>query len=184
MDDLVEGKPALAKRVRESPHWKSWEELVTLVRFVLRHRFSRSTDPAEVQRLYDSWMRSVEKVPQWRGYWKPKHHLGDHLSDALDEHGPFRAYWCMWGEAFLQYLKRLFEVPQPGTQTLVSPPSLTAILTHLLTYSLTHLLTYLLTYILTFRDGQQQERAIFSRYPVGCQSEAAVPGPIPSRLVP
>jgi hypothetical protein len=110
MDDLVAGKPALAQRVRESMHWKSWEELVTLVRFVLRHRFSRSKDPDTVQELYDSWMRSVERVPQWKGYWKPKHHLPDHLKDALIEHGPFRAYWCMWGEAFLQYLKRLFEV--------------------------------------------------------------------------
>ena len=46
----------------------------------------------------------------WRGYWKPKHHLGDHLKDALEDHGAWRAYWCMWGESFLQYLKRLFEM--------------------------------------------------------------------------
>ena len=28
----------------------------------------------------------------------------------VKEHGPFRAYWCFWGEAFLQYLKHLFNM--------------------------------------------------------------------------
>ena len=63
-----------------------------------------------MQVLYDDWMHSIELVPEWKGRWKPKFHLGDHLSEALAEHGPFRAYWCMWGEAFLQYLKRLFNM--------------------------------------------------------------------------
>ena len=67
-------------------------------------------DAGRVQQLYDDWMRSIEHVPQWKGCWKPKHHLGDHLGDALDEHGPWRAYWCMWGEGFLQYLKCIFDM--------------------------------------------------------------------------
>ena len=92
-----------------SPHWVCWLKLVKLVRFVLRRQFSLH-DPDTVQSHYDAFMRSFEMVPQWTGYWKPKHHLGDHLKDALAEHGPFRAYWCMWGEAFLQYLKHLFEM--------------------------------------------------------------------------
>jgi hypothetical protein len=93
-----------------SPHWVSWLQLVGLLRFVVRRQFSPESDPDTVQRLYDTWMRSIEHVPQWKGRWKPKHHLGDHLADALREHGPWRAFWCMWGEAFLQYLKKLFNM--------------------------------------------------------------------------
>ena len=93
-----------------TPHWISWLALVALVRFVVRREFDPTHDPPHVQVLYDAWMRSIEYVPQWKGRWKPKHHLGDHLQDALKEHGPFRAYWCFWGEAFLQYLKHLFNM--------------------------------------------------------------------------
>jgi hypothetical protein len=63
-----------------------------------------------VQVLYDDFMHAVELVPQWKGRQKPKFHLPDHLADALKEQGPWRAYWCMWGEGFLQYLKALFEM--------------------------------------------------------------------------
>ena len=93
-----------------NPHWISWFKLVAVVRFVTRRQFSMPEDVAQVQQLYDDWMRSIEHVPQWKGCWKPKHHLGDHLGDALDEHGPWRAYWCMWGEGFLQYLKCIFDM--------------------------------------------------------------------------
>ena len=41
-------------------------------------------------------------------------HTYDSLTDAYlthaQEHGPWRAFWCFWGEAFIQYLKRLFEM--------------------------------------------------------------------------
>ena len=94
---------------KDAPHWVSWLKLVKLVRFCLRRVFSVA-DASDVQVMYDDWMHSVELVPQWVGRWKPKFHLGDHLGESLLEHGPFRAYWCMWGEAFLQYLKRLFNM--------------------------------------------------------------------------
>ena len=92
-----------------TPHWQAWLKLVKLLRFVLRRRFSLD-DPCAVQVLYDDFMHAVELVPQWKGRQKPKFHLPDHLADALKEQGPWRAYWCMWGEGFLQYLKGLFEM--------------------------------------------------------------------------
>ena len=98
--------------VRDSttPHWVMWLKLVKLVRFALRRTFDSRVDPPRVQVLYDEFMRSIEHVPQLRGCYKPKHHLPDHMDESLTEHGPWRAYWCMWGEGFLQYLKRLFEM--------------------------------------------------------------------------
>lgn len=100
----------LSESEYETPHMISWLKLVKLVRFVLRRQLNSATDPALVQELYDDWMRSIELVPQWTGYWKPKHHLGDHLEQSLKEWGPWRTFWCMWGEAFLQYLKGIFQM--------------------------------------------------------------------------
>ena len=51
-------------------------------------------------------------MPQWQdgGFEKPKFHPGEHLSMALEEFGPFRAFWCLPWEAFLQVLKRMFDM--------------------------------------------------------------------------
>lgn len=95
---------------KTTAHWLSWMKLVRLVRFVTRRTFVAQVDPPKAQQLYDEFMRSVEHVPQWTGCQKPKHHLPDHLSESLQEQGPWRAYWCFWGEAFIQYLKHLFEM--------------------------------------------------------------------------
>ena len=47
-----------------------------------------------------------------RGFAKPKHHCirKGHLSKYLRLYGPFRFVWCMPYEAFLQVLKRLFDM--------------------------------------------------------------------------
>ena len=51
-------------------------------------------------------------MPQWqnKGYEKPKFHPAEHLAAALDEFGPFRAFWCMPWESYLQILKRMFDM--------------------------------------------------------------------------
>ena len=69
---------------KTAKHWLAWLALVKLVRFILRRQYSSALDPSRVQVLYDKWMLSVEKVPQFKGRWKPKFHLGDHLKDALE----------------------------------------------------------------------------------------------------
>ena len=53
--------------------------------------------------------RAFEKVPQWQGYEKPKMHLLTHLREALEEFGPWRGFWCMPWESFLQLLKKMFK---------------------------------------------------------------------------
>ena len=53
---------------------------------------------------------SFEAVKLWQGYEKPKLHLIEHLEAALLEWGPFRAFWCMPWEGFLQILKRMFRM--------------------------------------------------------------------------
>ena len=59
--------------------------------------------------LVRDFMLRFEAVPEWMGYEKPKMHLiAAHLD--LDAHGPFTAYHCMPWEAYVQVLKRLFDM--------------------------------------------------------------------------
>ena len=62
------------------------------------------------QALVKDFYVSFEAVDAWRGYEKPKAHLLCHLKQSLLEFGPFRAYWCMPWEAFLQILKKMFRM--------------------------------------------------------------------------
>ena len=103
-------RPSWALSSRTSP--KCWLKEVALVRFVTRDSYRRGSDGARVSKLHAEWQKSFEAVPQWqeKGYEKPKFHQGEHLEEALDQFGPFRAFWCMPWEAFLQVLKRMFEI--------------------------------------------------------------------------
>ena len=82
------------------------------MRFVTRHSYRRGLDGARVSQLHADWQQSFEAVTQWqeKGFEKPKFHQGEHLELALDQFGPFRAFWCMPWEGFLQLLKHMFEI--------------------------------------------------------------------------
>ena len=82
------------------------------MRFVTRHSYRRGLDGTRVSQLHADWQQSFEAVTQWqeKGFEKPKFHQGEHLELALDQFGPFRAFWCMPWEGFLQLLKHMFEI--------------------------------------------------------------------------
>ena len=85
-----------------------WLAEVAECRFLVRHRYKRSRDLAEARRVHQDLLAAFEKVTQWqdKGYMKPKFHVGEHYAEALEEWGPFRAYWCFHGEAYLQVRHR------------------------------------------------------------------------------
>ena len=93
----------------ERPSWLCWQAHVRLVRFILRPTFQPSDLPV-IDELVAAFLLAFEAVPQWTGYEKPKFHLLDHLSEAIRDHGPLRAFWCMPWEAFLQLVKRMFDM--------------------------------------------------------------------------
>ena len=68
-----------------------------------------TTPRLECRLLYDEFMRSMSTSLSCVAVTSPSisHHLANHMKDALTEHGPWRAYWCIWGEGFLQYLEAL-----------------------------------------------------------------------------
>ena len=99
----------LVKR-KQHPAWLYWRKLVELLTFAVRHSFDLDTAPAEFDRLADELLRRFDAVEEWDGYEKPKLHPPKHFAHALEEHGPLRAHWCLPLEAYLQVLKRIFEM--------------------------------------------------------------------------
>ena len=112
--------PLLSDSGRESPSWVSWLAHVRLLTFVLRYSFS----VADADRL-DHIVRDYDmkfELAHGPEYRRPKHHQLRHLKKYLVLFGPFRFYWCMSGEAFLQRLKRLLEMTnyQTAPQTVLT----------------------------------------------------------------
>ena len=96
MDPLVKDKA--------DPVWQCWLAHVAVCRFSVRRSFVRGIDSERIDALNNKFLAAFEAVPQWQdaGYEKPKFHPAAHLGESLDEFGPFRAFWCMPWEAFLQ----------------------------------------------------------------------------------
>jgi len=65
-----------------------------------------------VTHLNEVFLEKFEAVPQWQdgSYEKPKFHPALHLEVALEEFGPFRAFWCMSFEGHLQPFKQMFRM--------------------------------------------------------------------------
>lgn len=101
--------PLLSETWRASPAWKSWVAHVRLLTFCLQHEFEL-TDVQTCDTLVSTYLGLFRAVPQYKGYEKPKHHFLIHLSKYLKLYGPFRKYWCMPWEAFLQILKHMFQM--------------------------------------------------------------------------
>ena len=89
---------------RDHAAWLTWKKLVQLLRFVVQHEVDVETGPDHVARLADEFLEQFALVEEWKeeAYEKPKFHLFEHLADSLREWGPWRAYWCMPWEGFLQ----------------------------------------------------------------------------------
>ena len=96
----------------EDPVWICWLSHVAVIRFCVRRAYVRGIDGARIDALHQTFLEKFAAVPQWqnKGYEKPKFHPADHLATALDEFGPFRAFWCMPWESYLQILKRMFDM--------------------------------------------------------------------------
>jgi hypothetical protein len=105
--DIIE--PLIANR--SSPAWLCWVKHVELLRFVLQREVCAATGKQRVRALVQEFYALFSSVPEWQdgGYEKPKMHLLHELGQALAEFGPWRSFWCMPWEAFLQVVKRIFD---------------------------------------------------------------------------
>lgn len=93
--------PLLSPQAQQSPKWISWKAHVRLVSFCMRNCFDARSDPDHLDMLindFDSKFDAAYGTP----YRKPKHHCIKHLTKYLRLLGPFRNFWCMGFEGFLQ----------------------------------------------------------------------------------
>lgn len=127
LDILV---PLLSDEARSTEAWLSWVAHVNLLSFCLKHEFSRA-DRDRVEELTQKYLKAFRAVPQYDQWEKPKHHFLEHLRKYLERFGPFRGYWCMPWEAFLQVLKRMFNMTnyKSAPRTVANMWSLKAALT-------------------------------------------------------
>ena len=101
---LVE--PLLTAAGRAHTIWLSWLAHRSLLAKCLQHSFVRS-DAARLQTLIEEYITAFDSVPNYAGLERPKHHFLTHLVAALLRFGPFRGFWCMPWDAFLQLIKRI-----------------------------------------------------------------------------
>jgi hypothetical protein len=100
----------LLNNPNDSAPWACWLSHVALVNFLLQHVYDSAIDKKKLQALVKDHLKKFEAVEEWQQYGKPKLHLVTHLEELFDDVGVFRTAWCMWGEAFVQVLKRMFEM--------------------------------------------------------------------------
>ena len=109
-------------KTRDHPAWQTWKKMVELLTFVLKHEVDAKTGPTHVDTLVAEFLALFASVEEWKGegYEKPKFHLPEHLSEALQEWGPWRSFWCMPWEGFLQACKCISN--PPNTNLSSTPP--------------------------------------------------------------
>ena len=103
--DLIE--PMLTARARADPAWTSWLAMRELTLFCMRDAYESATMRAELTFLIKTHRDAFDKVPEYVGLERPKHHFLDHLGGALARFGPFRLYWCMPWEGNLKLVNQI-----------------------------------------------------------------------------
>lgn len=96
--------PILTQEMRKHPAWSCWCDLVALFTFLQKREF----DVTDIERIDDmqlAYTASFDRVPEFRGLARPKHHFLTHLAASIWRHGPPCEYWCFGFEAFNKVMK-------------------------------------------------------------------------------
>ena len=96
--------PLLTDEMRTHPAWRSWLKLVEFFALLFQHEHSLS-DIDLLDDLQLEHSRLFDKVPQYAGMKRPKHHFMAHTPLDLWRYGPPRGYWCFGFEAFNKVIK-------------------------------------------------------------------------------
>ena len=94
-------EPLLTDKGRKHPCWISLQALAAVVQKVLQHVFVEH-EVEDLARLIEAHIEAFDNVKEYDELERPKHHFQEHLPAALRMFGPFRGFWCMPFEAFLQ----------------------------------------------------------------------------------
>ena len=109
--------PILTDRGRKHPCWISWLAHVAVVQKALQHVFT-DAEVDELTTLISAHEDAFDRVAEYVGLERPKHHFQKHLAKALRNYGPFRGFWCMPFESFIQ----VRSPPLPRRLRCLAPP--------------------------------------------------------------
>ena len=87
------------------PSYKAWLALLDVVELYLADTFTLASINA-LDDAITNFNRLYQKVVQFKGRMRPKHHFLTHTSTDIINFGPPRLYWCFAFEAKNQELKR------------------------------------------------------------------------------
>ena len=97
-------EPLLNANQKAHPAWASWLKLVELFTLCVQHELEVS----DIQRIDDLQVEHSElfdRVPEYAGLKRPKHHFLAHLATDIWLFGPPRGYWCFGFESMNQVIK-------------------------------------------------------------------------------
>ena len=96
--------PLLSDEMKQHPAWASWCKLVELFALSVQHKL----DVSDIERVDDlvlEYNGLFNKVPEYAGLRRPKHHFLSHLALDIWRYGPPRGYWCFGFESFNKVIK-------------------------------------------------------------------------------
>ena len=97
--------PLLTDAMKQHPAWLSWLKLVELFNHTVQHTM-HVDDIKLIDDMVLEHSALFDKVPEYNGLKRPKHHFLCHLALDIWRFGPPRGYWCFGFEHFNQLIKR------------------------------------------------------------------------------
>ena len=97
-------EPLLTDAMRTHPAWASWVKLVELFSLCIQHEL-HVDDSKRIDDLQLEYITLFLQVPQYAGFYRPKHHFLSHLAGDIWNYGPPRGYWTFGFESFNKVIK-------------------------------------------------------------------------------
>ena len=97
--------PLLTSEMLAHPAWHCWVKLVELYTVFVLHSLTQS-DLKHLDDLQLAYSLAFDRVPEFVGLKRPKHHFLSHIALDAWRFGPGRGYWCYGFEGFNKVIKR------------------------------------------------------------------------------
>ena len=95
----------LTDKMREHPAWACWVKFVEVFTLAEQHEITVA-DIQKLDNLVVEHSELFDKVPEYHGLKRPKHHFLSHLPVDVYNYGPMRGYWCFGFESFNAVIKK------------------------------------------------------------------------------
>jgi len=89
------------------PVWVAWVAHVKYLDLIFARSFEVPAGILRLDALLLDAQAKFDAVPQYKGFFKPKHHYLSHVIPNIIELGPLPEYWCYSFEGFHQKIKRI-----------------------------------------------------------------------------